>query len=64
MVEAAEPERAGIEAAVEQARHLLSIDGVAGVNLSGMASSKGVLHAAGIKAEIGERIRGRRWART
>ena len=60
VVEAADPERAGIETAVEQARQLLSIDGVAGVNLSGMASSRGELHAAGLKAEIGERIRRRR----
>lgn len=60
VVEAADPERAGIETAVEQARQLLAIDGVAGVNLSGMASSKGVLHAAGLKAEIGERIKGQR----
>lgn len=60
VVEAADPERAGIEAAVEQARQLLSIAGVAGVNLSGMASSRGELHAAGLKAEIGDRIGRRR----
>jgi methylenetetrahydrofolate reductase (NADPH) len=59
VVEAADPERAGIETAVEQARQLLSIEGVAGVNLSGMASSRGELHAARLKAEIGKRIRGR-----
>ena len=57
VVEAADPERAGVETAVEQARRLLSIDGVAGVNLSGMASSRGELHAARLKAEIGEQIR-------
>jgi 5,10-methylenetetrahydrofolate reductase len=57
VLHAADPEQAGIDAAVEQARELLAIDGVAGVNLSGMASSRGVLHAARVKAEIGRRIR-------
>jgi methylenetetrahydrofolate reductase (NADPH) len=57
VVGARDPERAGIEAAVELAERLLAIEGVAGVNLSGMASSRGELHAAGLKAEIGRRIR-------
>lgn len=54
---AADPEAAGVEAAVEQALELLALDGIAGVNLSGMASSRGELHAAGLKAEIGRRVK-------
>ena len=57
VVRALDPERAGIEAAVDLAERLLAIDGVAGVNLSGMASSRGEVHAAALKAEIGRRIR-------
>ncbi|MBS4754002.1 methylenetetrahydrofolate reductase C-terminal domain-containing protein [Nocardioides sp. zg-ZUI104] len=48
---------AGIEAAVREARALLAIDGVAGVNLSGLASADGELVGAQVKAEIGTRIR-------
>jgi methylenetetrahydrofolate reductase (NADPH) len=48
---------AGIEAAVREARALLAVDGVAGVNLSGLASGDGELAGAHVKAEIGERIR-------
>lgn len=48
---------AGIEAAVEEAHELLAIDGVAGVNLSGRASSLGGMHGAEVKAEIGYRVR-------
>jgi methylenetetrahydrofolate reductase (NADPH) len=54
---AADPEVAGVEAAVEEALAVLAVPGVAGVNLSGMASSRGDLHAATLKAEIGRRIR-------
>jgi 5,10-methylenetetrahydrofolate reductase len=54
---AADPVAAGIEAAVTEARQLLAIDGIAGVNLSGLASSRGEFHAAEVKAEIGRRIR-------
>ncbi len=53
---ARDPEEAGIEAAVEEARTLLALDGVAGVNLSGLASSRGVRHVAEVKAEVGRRI--------
>lgn len=53
---AADPEAAGIEAAVEEARELLAVDGVVGVNLSGLASSQGELHAARIKAEVGRQV--------
>jgi methylenetetrahydrofolate reductase (NADPH) len=48
---------AGIEAAVEEARALLAIEGVAGVDLSGRGSSLGEFHGAEVKAEIGYRIR-------
>lgn len=53
----ADPVEAGIEAAVAQARALLSIDGVHGVNLSGSATSGGTRAGAEIKAEVGARIR-------
>ncbi|MCD9199971.1 methylenetetrahydrofolate reductase [Aeromicrobium wangtongii] len=48
---------AGIEMALREARELLAIDGVAGVNLSGLASGDGAMAGAQVKAEIGHRIR-------
>jgi 5,10-methylenetetrahydrofolate reductase len=48
---------AGIETAVDEARALLAIDGIAGVNLSGLASADGATAGARVKAEIGQRIR-------
>jgi methylenetetrahydrofolate reductase (NADPH) len=54
---AADPVAAGIEAAVAEARQLLAIEGIVGVNLSGLASSRGEVAAAEIKAEVGHRIR-------
>lgn len=54
---AADPEEAGIETAVEEARAMLAVEQVAGVNLSGLASGRGEVHAAEVKAEIGRRIR-------
>ncbi|MBM9467780.1 methylenetetrahydrofolate reductase C-terminal domain-containing protein [Nakamurella leprariae] len=54
---APDPVTAGIEAAVAEARSLLAIDGVHGVNLSGLASDRGVRFAAEVQAEIGRRIR-------
>jgi methylenetetrahydrofolate reductase (NADPH) len=51
---------AGVEAAVEEAHALLDIDGVAGVDLTGRASSLGELHGAEVKAEIGYRLRDER----
>lgn len=54
---ATDPVAAGIEAAVEEARALLSIDGVEGVNVSGLASAAGGGIGAEIKAEVGRRIR-------
>ena len=52
-----DPVAAGISAAAEQARALLAIPGVAGVNISGLASARGHEFAARIKAELAERIR-------
>lgn len=57
VVNAADPVEAGIEAAVAEACALLSIDGVEGVNISGLASGAGTRVGAQIKAEVGARIR-------
>jgi 5,10-methylenetetrahydrofolate reductase len=53
----ADPVAAGIAAANRQARALLDIPGVAGVNISGLASARGHEFAAQIKAELAARIR-------
>ena len=57
VVNASDPVEAGIEAAVAEARALLSIEGVDGVNVSGLASGAGSRIGAQIKAEVGTRIR-------
>jgi 5,10-methylenetetrahydrofolate reductase len=57
VVNSADPVEAGIEAAVAEACALLSIDGVEGVNVSGLASGAGTRVGARIKAEVGDRIR-------
>ena len=57
VVNAADPIEAGIKAAVAQARELLAINGIDGVNLSGSASASGTRRGAAIKAEVGARIR-------
>jgi methylenetetrahydrofolate reductase (NADPH) len=54
---APDPERAGVESAVEEALEMMSLEHVAGVNLSGLASARGVEHAAEVKAEVGRRIK-------
>jgi hypothetical protein len=54
---AADPVAAGIAAAVAEGRALLSIDGVEGINVSGLASASGNRVGAEIKAEVGRRIR-------
>jgi methylenetetrahydrofolate reductase (NADPH) len=54
---AADPVAAGIAAAVDEARALLAVPGVVGVNLSGLGSSEGVLAGAQVKAEVAARIR-------
>jgi methylenetetrahydrofolate reductase (NADPH) len=56
VLRAPDPVAAGIEAAVTEARELLAVPGVVGVNLSGLASERGEVFAAGIKAEVGRRI--------
>ncbi|MDQ1634119.1 MAG: hypothetical protein QOJ32_928 [Frankiaceae bacterium] len=53
---AADTFRAGVDAALAEARALLAIPGVVGVNLSGLASSRGVEAAAEVKAEIGRAL--------
>src|SRR4051812_12327298 len=53
----ADPRESGIAAAVEEARALLAVPGVAGVNLSGLASGRGEDDGALVKAEVAERIR-------
>ena len=57
VIGAPDPVEAGIEAAVSAAAALLAIEGVEGVNLSGLASGAGTRVGARIKAEIGARIR-------
>jgi methylenetetrahydrofolate reductase (NADPH) len=54
---AADPVEAGIAAAVAEAAALLAIEGVDGVNLSGLASASGTRVGTEIKAEVGQRIR-------
>ena len=53
-----DPVRAGIAASVAEARELLKIPGVVGVNISGLASAEGELAAAKIKATIGREVLG------
>lgn len=57
VINAADPVESGIQAAVAEARALLSIEGVEGVNVSGLASGAGTRVGAHIKAEVGARIR-------
>lgn len=57
VLEAADPVAAGIDAAVDEARELLGVPGVVGVNLSGSASSTGYVEAAEVQAEIARRVR-------
>jgi hypothetical protein len=54
---APDPRAAGIEAAVAEARALLAVDGVVGVNLSGMGSDRGIDDGALVKAEIADELR-------
>ncbi len=54
---APDPVAAGIAVAVAEARELLAIDQVAGVNLSGLASARGELFGAEVKAAIGSQLR-------
>lgn len=52
-----DPVAAGIDIACAEARELLAVPGVAGVNLSGLGSGRGLEFAAGVKARIGARVR-------
>jgi methylenetetrahydrofolate reductase (NADPH) len=52
-----DPVAAGIAAAASEARALLDIPGVAGVNISGAASARGYEFAAQVKADVAARIR-------
>ncbi|MHA0284885.1 methylenetetrahydrofolate reductase C-terminal domain-containing protein [Mycobacterium sp. C3-094] len=56
ILDASDPVQAGIDAAVAEARALLAIDGVDGVNISGLASAAGTRAGAEIKAEVGRRV--------
>ncbi len=57
VLNAEDPVTAGIAAAVTEARALLEIEGIQGVNVSGLASASGTRIGAEIKAEVGRRIR-------
>jgi methylenetetrahydrofolate reductase (NADPH) len=52
-----EPRAAGIEAAVAEARALLAVPGVVGVNLSGMGSDRGEDDGTAIKAEVARQLK-------
>ncbi|SDF62976.1 5,10-methylenetetrahydrofolate reductase [Blastococcus aurantiacus] len=54
-----DPRAAGIAAAVEEAQALLAVDGVVGVNLSGMGSGRGEDDGARVKAAVATELRGR-----
>jgi 5,10-methylenetetrahydrofolate reductase len=53
---ASDPRAAGIAAAVAEARALLAVGGVAGINLSGLGSAAGEDDGARVKAEVAARI--------
>jgi len=54
---APDPRAAGIAAAVSEARELLAVPGVVGVNLSGKGSDRGEDDGARIKAAVAEQLR-------
>jgi methylenetetrahydrofolate reductase (NADPH) len=57
VLSAPDPVAAGIAAAVAEARALLAVPGVVGVNLSGLASDRSEEMAAAVKAEVAVRVR-------
>jgi methylenetetrahydrofolate reductase (NADPH) len=59
VLEATDGREAGIGAAVDEARRMLAIDGVVGVNLSGAATSGSERDSAAIMAEVAGRLRER-----
>lgn len=54
---APDPIAAGIARAVAEAHAMLAVEGVAGVNLSGMASARGPIFAAEVQSAVGHAIR-------
>jgi 5,10-methylenetetrahydrofolate reductase len=54
---ARDPREAGIATAVAEARALLAVPGVVGINLSGLGSGRGEDDGARIKAEVAARVR-------
>jgi 5,10-methylenetetrahydrofolate reductase len=57
VLDAPDPVAAGVAVAAREARALLKIPGVAGVNISGLASARGYTFAARVKAGLAARIR-------
>ena len=57
VLSADDPVEAGIDLACAEARELLAVPGVVGVNLSGLGSGRGLEFAAEIKTRIGARVR-------
>jgi hypothetical protein len=57
VLSSADPVRAGIDEAIREARAMLEIPGVIGVNVSGLASGEGERKAAAIKAIVGRELR-------
>lgn len=53
-----DPRAAGIAAAVEEAQALLAVDGVVGVNLSGLGSGRGEDDGAQVKAAVARELGG------
>lgn len=56
VLRAPDPVAAGIETAVAEARELLAVPGVVGVNLSGLASARGEVYGAEVKAAVGKEL--------
>ena len=54
---APDPRAAGIAAAVAEARALLAVPGVVGVNLSGMGSGRGDRRRRAVKAAVADELR-------
>jgi len=59
VLDQADPVRAGIATAAAQARAMLEVPGVAGVNLSGAATSEGEVRSAEVMAAVGRELLGR-----
>jgi methylenetetrahydrofolate reductase (NADPH) len=57
VLRAPDPVAAGVAAAVREARALLAVPGVVGVNLSGLGSGRGEEAGAEVKAAVGAEIR-------